>query len=48
MTHENSQIIPPSQNVIFYRVLHDIRNMKLLTKSNIEEIIKMDSHEKWK
>jgi hypothetical protein len=46
MTHENSKILPPYQNVIFYKVLHDIRNMKLLTDSNIEDIMKMDSNEK--
>ena len=35
-----------TQSVIFYKILHDIRNMQLLTKSNIEDIYKMDSNQK--
>lgn len=35
-----------TQTVIFHKILHDIRNMKLLTNSNIEDIYKMDSNQK--
>ena len=35
-----------TQSTIFYKILHYIRNMQLLTKSNIEDIYKMDSNQK--